>query len=217
MVMSVKQLALNFEVKAMERNYRIEDVFDQEINNVSGKEEEAILKEVEDIKKNALNEIQDEAKANAEMMMEQELSEIRSDSAIAMSRISSTNNKKIIAKREEYADKIFSEAKNRLMAFVKSKEYKNYIQKKISEVQANMNCEHCCIYVSEDDLALKQEFEVLLKLDCTLKASKDIHIGGFRLENREKGIVMDETLDNALDNQRTWFYDHSQMSVDLDD
>ncbi|MEG0093087.1 MAG: V-type ATP synthase subunit E [Erysipelotrichaceae bacterium] len=201
----------------MERNYKIEDVFDQEINTVSGREEEAILKEVEDIKKNALNEIEEEARANAEMMMEQELSEIKSDSAIAMSRISSTNNKKIIAKREEYADKIFSEANMRLLEFVKSNDYKAYLDRKIKEVMNAMNCENCILYIREEDLNLNKEFDCLIKLGCKVLSSKEIHIGGFRLENSEKGIVMDETLDAALLNQRTWFYDHSQMSVDLDD
>ncbi len=38
-------------------------------------------------------------------------------------------------------------------------------------------------------------------------------LGGFRLECIEKGIVVDETFDTGIDEQKEWFYQNSGLFV----
>lgn len=201
----------------MDESSNLETLFLNEIQNVSGREERELLDEVEDIKKHALVEIEEEAKHNAQMMLDQEIAEIKSDTAISMSRITSGNNKALIAKREFYANEVFDEAKKRLINFSESKEYKTYLMKKIEMMINSFDCSDSIIYVCEKDVSLKDVFQPLLNVNCTISVDPKILIGGYRLENMEKGRVVDETMDVALNAQRSWFYDNATLSVNLDD
>ncbi|MBM6798513.1 hypothetical protein H7U28_06765, partial [Coprobacillus cateniformis] len=46
-----------------------------------------------------------------------------------------------------------------------------------------------------------------------VEASEDITIGGFIIENKESSLVVDETLDFALANQKEWFNKNSGLII----
>ncbi len=48
---------------------------------------------------------------------------------------------------------------------------------------------------------------------CEGKCDADILLGGFRMECEEKGIVVDETFDTGIDEQKDWFYTNSGLFI----
>ena len=47
-----------------------------------------------------------------------------------------------------------------------------------------------------------------------MKADETIELGGFIAESREKGIALDRTLDQKLEQQKEWFYGNSGFLVE---
>ena len=83
-----------------ENKLELEQYFKDEINRCAKAEEEAILEEVKEIRAKALEEIEKEAQRNAQLVLDQEKSEIASDMAIEKSRVSVDTTRRLIAKRE---------------------------------------------------------------------------------------------------------------------
>lgn len=201
----------------MEHKENLEQYFKDEINMVASREEEQILKEVEEIKERAMVDIKDEAKRNADMLMEQELSEMRSDSAIALSRVSGNNHRLLIAQREKYANAVFEEAAKKIKSFVDGDEYPAYLINKIKKCNQQHHYDHAVLYVRLDDMKLKDDITSAYESLDDVLGDKTIQLGGFRLECREAGIVIDETLDQALAAQKEWFYDNSLLMLQADE
>ena len=56
---------------------------------------------------------------------------------------------------------------------------------------------------------LKESFGKL----CKVLVSKEIKIGGLIAVNRNMNIIIDETLDSKLTDQREWFAENSKLNV----
>lgn len=82
--------------------------------------------------------------------------------------------------------------------------------KKVMEMFDNAQC---TIYVRKEDLALKDELMKLYKNISVVKESQDILIGGLFGENPQSLLVVDETLDFALKNQKEWFSKNSGLII----
>ncbi len=50
-------------------------------------------------------------------------------------------------------------------------------------------------------------------IDLDVKTSDQIKIGGFIIENKANNVVIDESLDFALENQKDWFYKTSGLMI----
>lgn len=114
----------------------IEQVFlymKDEITSAASKERDAILEEVKRLEEQAEQQMYDEAKRDADLQMNQELSEISSTAAAEISESHSERTKKLIAKRDEYVNIIFTRAKEQLVEFTNSAEYTDFLVKKVQK------------------------------------------------------------------------------------
>lgn len=196
-----------------ENKHELEQYFKDEINRCAKAEEEAILEEVKEIRAKALEEIEKEAQRNAQLVLDQEKSEISSDMAIEKSRVSVDTTRRLIAKREEYSQQVFSAVKAKLIAFTEGKDYAEYLQKKAALLASAMHMDDGVFYVREVDLKYGDALKKGYGKACEVKASDTIEVGGFRFAQAAKGMEVDETFDSALNDQREWFYDHSGMII----
>ena len=73
--------------------------------------------------------------------------------------------------------------------------------------------ENCVLKVREADQALKDELVKAYQLPVEVEVSQDILIGGFILENKTTHVVVDESLDFALESQKDWFYKTSGLMI----
>jgi vacuolar-type H+-ATPase subunit E/Vma4 len=157
-----------------------------EIERAAKSEENAILKEVEELQSQAASEI--------------------SESHVE-------RTKKLIEKRDEYVSIVFKEAKDKLIAFTNSDKYKEFMTLKAQKIIDEFKGNDFILYVNQKDLALKSD---LMKLSSDIKDVKenaDIMIGGLIGENPKSLLVIDETLDFALKNQKDWFSKNSGLII----
>lgn len=184
-----------------------------EIERQAKSEEQAILNEVKALEDEAYESMKAEAKRDADLKLKQEEEEMSSNASAEISESHIERTKKLIEKRDEYVKNIFDQARDELKAFVKSDEYLPFVEAKIQRVAENFKNSQSIMYVSHDDFKNKDAFVKAFGTDIEVQASDDIQIGGFILENKASSLVVDETLDFALNNQKDWFNKNSGLII----
>lgn len=184
-----------------------------EIERQAKSEEQAILNEVKALEEEAYESMKAEAKRDADLKLKQEEEEMSSNASAEISESHIERTKKLIEKRDEYVKNIFDQALEELKAFVKSVDYMPFVEARIQRVADNFKDSQSIMYVSHEDLAHKAAFVKAFGQDIEVQASDDITIGGFILENKASSLVVDETLDFALNNQREWFNKNSGLII----
>lgn len=183
-----------------------------EIESISSKEVEAINAEVKKMEDEALSSMQKEAKKDADLRLKQELEEIHQEAATQISETHTERTKKLIAKRDEYVNEVFKNAKDELVAFTKSSDYKDYLLKQAKKASEN-DFEHAVMYVRQEDLKFADDLKKAYGKDVVVEASDEITLGGLILENKEDALVVNETLEFALENQKSWFANNSGLMI----
>lgn len=182
-----------------------------EIQRTAKAQEEAILDEVKVLEDEAYKSMQIEAKKDADYRLKQELEDIQSQAAIEISESHVERTKKLTEKRDEYVKNVINRVKDQLLEYTKSNEYKDFLINKAKKVVASLN-DDCIIYVKKEDLKYSDDLKTIDHIK-DVKESTDIMIGGLIGENPNSLLVIDETLDFALLNQKDWFYKNSNMMI----
>ncbi len=194
------------------QNEAFESCFKEEIQHVSDLEIQSLRQEIEEIRERAISEMKEDAQKEANIILEQELHEVRSDYAMKTSEVTANYNRMLMNKRDECTTMIFEDVQKELEAFVRSEQYESFLLQKIVKIKEQLPYK-VTLYMGEKDEQL------LEKLQCTCYEGsigvidKNIRIGGFRLECEDKGIIVDETFDFYLEREKEWFYANSGFMV----
>lgn len=185
----------------------------EEIERLAKKEEEQILSEAKELEQEAYESMKAEAKADASAQLNKELAEISSQASVEAAANLETRTKQLVEKRDGFVADIFNEAKEKLFSFASGNEYHDYLVNRVSAVSKEYQMENCVLKVREADQALKDELVKAYQLPVEVEVSQDILIGGFILENKTTHVVVDESLDFALESQKDWFYKTSGLMI----
>lgn len=120
------------------------------------------------------------------------------------------NKKKLLLKRDDFCNRIFENVFVKLCNFTTQEEYVHMFQEKLK----NMKYQDLSIidfYVKKGDVALKDAIISRFGDDVSILEDGTIKIGGFRSVNKLTGLCLDETFDNKLDEQKSWFYSNSKL------
>lgn len=183
-----------------------------EIEKQAKNDEQMILNEVKKLEDDAYEAMKAEAKRDAELRLKQEEDEINSNASTEISESHIERTKRIIEKRDEYVKAIFDKARQELMAFCQSDEYKLFLIKKMEKVSKDFDGDSV-LYLSSKDLGFSDDLVNTFGKNIEVKVDDRITIGGFILENLKSHLVVDETLDFALNNQKGWFNKNSGLII----
>lgn len=183
-----------------------------EIEREAANEEKAILDEVKALEDEAYESMKAEAKKDAELKLKQDVEEMTSQASAEISESHIERTKKLINKRDEYVQIVFNEAKEQLLAFSQSDDYLTFMKAKIEKIAGDFD-EDSIMHVASKDLSLKDELIKTFQKAIQVEASEDIVIGGFIIENKKSKLVVDESLDFALKNQKEWFNKNSGLII----
>lgn len=197
----------------MEKREQVFLYMQEEIERLASLEEEKILAEAKELEDEAYNQIKMDAKKDAQALLNKELAEISSNASVEASLSQEEKTKKLVAKRDEYVKTIFNEAKDKLIAFVNSDDYKKYLIDHMKNIGELYQMENSVLYLRKEDLVLSDELVKAYGIDLAVMESDKINIGGFMIENKAANIVVDESLDAALENQKDWFYKSSGLMI----
>lgn len=191
---------------------KLEQYFRDEIERVSNTQLHELDLQIAEIREKKLEEIERQAQYEAGLAKEQELRELQSEYAVRLSRLHDDTDRRLMQKRNELAENVFQEAVNRIEAFTEKEEYIKMLVNK-AKILADKGYQDPVIYMREQDLSHKEQILKLFTNGCTIQTDEEIQYGGIRLECLKQGIVIDETFDTAVKEQKEWFYHNSGLFV----
>ena len=165
-----------------------------EIEKISSAEEKEILDEAKAIEQEAYNQLRGEAEIDAKHQLDKELAEISSKASIEAS-----------AQLEERLKK--------LVEFVNSSNYLEYLTSHVKAVSDEYQMTDCVLCVRKEDLKYADDLKKAYALPIEVEEGQQIQLGGFIIENKTTNVVVDESLDSNLEAQKDWFYKTSGLMI----
>ena len=190
----------------------LEEYFKGEIERVSQNEIKKIQKEIENIKNKNIKELEETARSNAEIIVSQEVKSMDSEHAISLSRMADDNQKKLMKKRQNLINNLFVEIREKLIGYTKTSDYKEKMKEKISLLSSQYHSDGL-LRLSEKDMSLAGELSESFGGQITVKPDESIEIGGFILEFHQDRIIINETYDARLKEEREMFYANSELII----
>ena len=121
-------------------------------------------------------------------------------------------HRELLARRQEFTSLVFMEARAKLADYVSTSDYREKMLARIDSLAKVYDHTVSTVYLFGGDAELAPEVKKRLP-GCMVEIAGDIVIGGFRLLNRGASVLIDETLDRKLEDQRDWFLQNCGMQV----
>lgn len=185
--------------------------FKREIDELADEEAKTILTSVDETISKSISDYQSELKSEQDYLLKHKQSDLSSENSREIARINAEANAEMNKKRDEICDKVFESVKEKVIAFTDTDEYHNKMEQKVSEYLEKFN-------INEGVLEVKAEnenfFKMILK-DKNIKVtvSNGIKLGGFILSDEDKGIVINESYDELINDQKEWFHLNSELYI----
>lgn len=190
----------------------LEEYFKNEIERVSQSEIKKIQTEIQNIENRNIRELEETARNNAEIIVNQEVSSMDSEHAISLSRIADDNQRKLMKKRQELINNLFLEIRDKLVEYTKTEEYKEKMKERIRLLSTQYHSEGI-LKLAPKDMKLADELSSGFSGQTVVRPDESIEIGGFILEYHQDRIIINETYDARLKEEREMFYANSELII----
>ncbi|MEG1687908.1 MAG: V-type ATP synthase subunit E [Angelakisella sp.] len=167
----------------------------------------------ENFRKSALEKAENEILKEMYGKIQDEISDIRGDATRTVARTETVARQNLLLRREEITKAVFQSVKNRLLAYAKTEEYREFMQQLSQNIAQRYPLENSVVLLRRDDYHMAAEMDKIFGGKCRIMADEAIQIGGIKLMNQSVGIFVDETLDGRLEEQKPWFYSNSGLTI----
>ncbi|MDR2656148.1 MAG: hypothetical protein LBC56_08825 [Oscillospiraceae bacterium] len=188
-------------------------LFQEAIQREIEKEENAINREIDKARKDALALAEDSGLESSYGIIRQQVAQLEAQYKKELGGRKMEQKKTFLQRRRELEEQIFSNVAARLLKYAQSPEYKTGLLEKVREIAAECPYESAVLKIRPADASLEEEIKAAFGLPCTVELSSEIEIGGLIYVSRDKNYLINESLDERLRSQRDWFHSHNLMEV----
>ena len=122
-----------------------------------------------------------------------------------------SEGKRVLVHRGKLVDEFFAKVKTEIIERREKPEYIAYLERSISEAEKKFGLAGAEIYCREEDIKTVKKL-TLLK-GAHILCSDSIELGGIAVKIPDKGILMDLSLDAALEKEREAFTSLKEMQL----
>ena len=183
----------------------------KEIEKCSEKEAAAIVEAAQKAADAEISAAEKETHRFQKDTTRQMVEKFRADERRRVSEMRFSENRRVLMHRTKLADDFFSRVEAEIKAKTAGEEYKAYLAGAVAEVQKRCSLENAEIYCREADIAAVKA--IVCEDTAQVISSADIALGGIIAKIPEKGIIMDLSLDAALEEERERFSSCAQMQL----
>ncbi len=145
--------------------------------------------------------------------MQAKASNIRITSVKTIAKNQLDAHRELLTHRTQKTDEVFLNVRKRLQDFTKTQEYKQDILTRAAALKDDYDHESSVILVRECDKNIAEEIKRELGGKAEIKSDVTIEIGGFKLKNSKARILVDETLDERLEEQKKVFLQNCGLKI----
>ena len=187
--------------------------FLQAIEKYAEEQKNAMKAEVEAFREEQLARANEEGTAAAFAFIQTEKARFAASLAKEKSQKEADIKRELFGKRNKMVSSLFVQAEKKLLEFVKSKKYKDYIEKSAKNIGEYVSDRQTTVYISSKDRNYIPVIESQIK-NCTVQTDESIRLGGIKASCESVSVLLDETLDTKLELQKKRFVAESGFTVE---
>lgn len=172
-----------------------------------------ILHEIELYRKKEIEKAEEEVLHEAYVLIQKEIANIKNAHSKEISLAEIGWRKKLLKLRDDFTEQVFQAVSEKIASFAKTDAYVEYIKRAAADCPPEIREGNVIISVKKDDLGLKDAILGAFGTSAGFEVSDKIELGGILIYNSDKGIVVDQTLDLKLQNQKNWFESTSGLGI----
>jgi V/A-type H+-transporting ATPase subunit E len=173
-----------------------------------------ILSEIDEYRKVQIEKAEEEILNDAYVMIQNEIALIKNKNGRQISLSELESRRKLLKLRDEISRGVFEDAEKSLHDFTATPKYVDFICDIIKKCAETFPAGKSVIQVRKEDLQYKDKIiSAFGRADTVCEVNVNINIGGVIIYNHDKGIIVDETLDLKLENQKDWFATTSGLTI----
>lgn len=183
------------------------------INKYAKDQRREIKSKANEFKKKELQKAEAEVLRDSYFLIQREMAQMRKGIDREVSKMEVESKRRLLERRRKITENVFKQAEDKLLTFTKSKDYLGELKKRAASISTVLKEQDIVLFVKKEDLKFEKELVESFEGSCQVKQNDDIKIGGILGYSEKVGLIVDETLDSKLENQRGWFAENSQLDI----
>ncbi|PKK96484.1 MAG: hypothetical protein CVV58_06110 [Tenericutes bacterium HGW-Tenericutes-3] len=187
--------------------------FDKAIQRESKQKIEALQKEFDYLYAKEMKKITEDLTMKKNLELNKALKELQLEYQDKINKIGVGYDEKLIKERTFMTNIVFHSVLDKIYQFITSKKYEDLMKEKLEKVNQIAKEKHIQFTISDRDTHLPGLIKEVIKGKSDIILSPNLHLGGFEATIEKDGIVIDETIDSKLAEQKEWFYKNSKLFI----
>ena len=172
-----------------------------------------IAAQIEQTTKEAMQRAEEEASRDGHRRIAAAKAKIEAKAKMEVAEYEKAKKSEIYQKRLSYRTEVFSAAEEKLKLFTKSDAYLQYLEETFAKISDKVS-NNLTIFLANEDTIAASYFQKKLQ-EAEIKTDDSIEIGGFKIKDNDKSLILDCTLDAGLAAELDWFLLHSNLQIDF--
>ncbi|WP_198543808.1 V-type ATP synthase subunit E [Petroclostridium xylanilyticum] len=171
---------------------------------------------IESIRENRLKVLEQkelEFLEQAYLTIQKEIRRIHKEKNEMISRASMESKKMLLQKREEIIDEIFSNIHQKVIEFIRTPGYLTFLSDSIKEGCKITGDGEIVVYINRTDVHLIDRIKENLGFNMEIQVEQTDIIGGCKIFNKTKNILVDNSLAAKIQQQREQFLEISGLVI----
>lgn len=183
------------------------------INKYAAEQRKKIKTSAEEFRKYELQKAEAEVLRDAYFLIQNEMAQMKRNVASEVSKLEFEERKELFAKRQAIVEDVFKKARERLLEFVSSPDYVDVLKRYAVSISKVLKKSGTTLYISRRDERYADDIREAYGKICRVEVSDKIKIGGILAVNKAMSLVVDETIDAKLEDQKKWFAENSKLDI----
>lgn len=183
------------------------------INKYAAEQRKEIKTRAEEFRKYELQKAEAEVLRDAYYLIQNEMAQMKKNIASEVSKLEFEKRRELFVKRQAIMDDVLKKAQDKLLSFAKTQDYIELLKNYASSVSKILKKSGTVLYICKRDEGFIDNIREAYGKICKVEVSDKIKIGGILAVNKVMSLVVDETLDSKLEEQRIWFEENSKLNI----
>lgn len=187
--------------------------FSSAVLNDALREKEELLKELEEQKKQQMDRAETELLSESYRYIQSELENIRNQVNQALSKRTLELKKDLVKKSEQLSSMLYDDVLRHLREYTGTDAYWEYMLSLARRIAGEFGVCGCKVVLelSPRDMPRAKELAAIFGDNCETRANEEILLGGLIATIPERGIMVEETLDQRLHSEFERFIENNEL------
>ncbi len=187
------------------------ELFRKEIEKCAEKEAALLMETAEKEAQSKLSALEKELEAKRSGDILKLTEDFRSKERKRVSEVCFSEGRRVLLHRNKLVENFFAEIEKKLYDCVETAEYDKYLSTCVKKAESIASLENAVVLCREKDT--NSVNKALSAVNCSLEADNSIKIGGIIVKYPSTGVLIDLTLDSAIEEEKEKFSSLKEMQL----